>query len=341
MRSEDSTLPPRKNLQFTGPGVTVVDNPTANSTDVTVTPLDSSSVVSSVFGRQGDVVALAGDYGADQISFDPSTSDLTSTNCQDAIVESYDELVFRLNEARLLFEVTNHAPGYTISVADLGKAFRGGSIGLADGGTFPVGSLIPLIRNSTSGMDVVATGSDVIVVAPFTEPSLRSNGSTATLWKVAEDTWILTGDLWSPTNALSGQLAPGSSVADGNTFNLTSLSSTGVTWSSTSDTFYPPRRGIYFLSLLARVGDPDLDSVIKISALDEANNIIAEASSVVRANGAQTEVNLTTLITVTNPGVDGVRFSNNSGESVTSDSNVNLNGFSIHRVGDLDSTAGA
>ena len=46
--------------------------------------------VDSVFGRTGAVVAVAGDYDADQVDYDNATSELTATNVQAAI----DELAF-------------------------------------------------------------------------------------------------------------------------------------------------------------------------------------------------------------------------------------------------------
>lgn len=47
----------------------------------------AGSGVDSVFGRQGNVVALDGDYDASQIDFDNTASGLTAGNVQDAIDE--------------------------------------------------------------------------------------------------------------------------------------------------------------------------------------------------------------------------------------------------------------
>ena len=52
--------------------------------------IDNSDAISTVFGRVGAIVAVAGDYTATQITFTPSGS-ITATNVQAAIQEVRDE----------------------------------------------------------------------------------------------------------------------------------------------------------------------------------------------------------------------------------------------------------
>jgi hypothetical protein len=52
-----------------------------------------SGFVTTVFGRQGDVVALSGDYSANEIDFDPTLTNLSSSNVQTAIQELSSSVV--------------------------------------------------------------------------------------------------------------------------------------------------------------------------------------------------------------------------------------------------------
>ena len=57
---------------------------------------DNTDAVTSVHGRTGDVVAVAGDYLANQITFTPD-GDIAATNVQDAIVEVRDDTDTKLS----------------------------------------------------------------------------------------------------------------------------------------------------------------------------------------------------------------------------------------------------
>lgn len=73
----------------------VLGTATADGSSVTGTATTGRSAenqgVTSVFGRDGAVAAAAGDYDADQVDYDNTTSGMTATDVQDAI----DELAAR------------------------------------------------------------------------------------------------------------------------------------------------------------------------------------------------------------------------------------------------------
>lgn len=87
IEDEGTSLTSRaKVINFAGAGVTA----TANGSEVTVTisgGTGGGGAVDSVFGRTGAVVAVSGDYDADQVDYDNASSGLTATDTQGAIDE--------------------------------------------------------------------------------------------------------------------------------------------------------------------------------------------------------------------------------------------------------------
>ena len=64
------------------------DDPTGSSRKVTIAQMSAQfTVVPSVFGRTGAIVAKLGDYKADQVTYDNASSGLGATQVQQAIDE--------------------------------------------------------------------------------------------------------------------------------------------------------------------------------------------------------------------------------------------------------------
>lgn len=60
--------------------------------------IDPAGSVESVFGRTGEVVALAGDYTALDVTYDPSLSGFSATDVQGALDELYQDLVASISD---------------------------------------------------------------------------------------------------------------------------------------------------------------------------------------------------------------------------------------------------
>jgi hypothetical protein len=178
--------------------------------------IDNSDQVVSVHGRQGAVVANAGDYTAAQVGFTPAGG-IAATSVQAAIEELDGEKIAALAEdanpqlggnldaqgnaitgvARGIRIITGTSD--TLTAADADRYLRCTNAGAVTvtvppdaSVAFPVGTEVHL-RQAGAGQVTIAEGSGVTVNTSETL-ALRKQHATITLLKVAADEWDLMGE---------------------------------------------------------------------------------------------------------------------------------------------------
>ena len=269
-------LPDRKNLHFKG-SVTGVDNPSGDSTDITVVVDGTSTFVTSVFGRDGDVVAQSGDYQADLITYNPAISGLVSTDAQGAIDEVYTNLTGQLESACTSLSISNISPPqHSLSSADIGSML-----------TVPSASNVNIISPDASQNDIIPIGSIVYftTLLPGGSITFQDEGS-ASFWVSRDDTnkkltlangrvaaikvnatdWALTGDLEGGTPldivpACTLDITAGQSITTGSDLDFSILREQGGFSQSNSSTLLLPRAGVYQFDVQVRCTCSSTDAV--------------------------------------------------------------------------------
>lgn len=207
-------LPDRKKLRILG-HATGADNPGEDATDVTISIPAPTINVPSVFGRTGPIAAQAGDYDADQVDFDPTSSSLSQVNVQSALLEVNTKVD---ENTKLVQGVSSIADGEFFGSADANNIFRYNS---ASDGTFSFSSVngieagqsFTIIQEGAGKFDFSLDVGQSITTPRFSTPKSAGAGSVVKVTHLGSDEYLITGDLITEMPSCRYALEAGSVTA--------------------------------------------------------------------------------------------------------------------------------
>jgi|GEM_PF-5138386 len=151
--------------------------------------------IDTVFGRTGNVVAVSGDYSADQIDYDNLVSGLSASDVKAAL----DELAAIKTDKKLSLNEQS-GTSYTFVLGDAEGYVRfdnAAAISVTvpnnSSAAYDIGTVITA-RQVGAGQVVIVADSGVTINTPQTL-KLSGIGAVVSLVKVSTNTWDLFGDL--------------------------------------------------------------------------------------------------------------------------------------------------
>ena len=243
------TYPARKKLVFSG-DVSASDNPSTNATEVVVSLPTPTINVPSVFGRTGAVAAQAGDYDADQVDFDPTTSNLSQVNVQSALLEVNTKVD---DNAKLVQGVSSVADGKIFADGDANTIFRYNSASdgaFAFNGVSPIdaGQSLTIIQEGGGRFEFVPTPGQSIKTPRFSAAQSAGAGSVVKVTHLGSGDYLVTGDLVTEVPSCRYALEAGSVSALNDVIPIEqTVGYGGVTFDEANGQVIVPQTGKYLI----------------------------------------------------------------------------------------------